>query len=92
MARITFSLPDELEPAITERVRDAEYPSVSAYVCDLLRRDLTKAGLLQADPMSSVRNEALAAAEIAGANQVLTALRVVRETAIQAKAAATLAG
>jgi Arc/MetJ-type ribon-helix-helix transcriptional regulator len=74
MARITFSLPDELEPVIDERVHSERIPSVSAYICDLVTRDLTGAGLLKDDQIMIVRAKAAAAADLVGADKVLAAL------------------
>lgn len=92
MARITFSLPDSLEPVIDERVRDEKIPSVSAYICDLVTRDLTAAGLLSDDPIKVVRAEAAAAAELVGAERVLATLKGLKADAYEAVAVQSAGG
>lgn len=81
MARITFSLPDDLEVIIPERVKALNLPSVSAYVAQLIERDLESAGILPGTPAHDVREEAVAAAEIVGPDRVLAALKGLRTEA-----------
>lgn len=88
MARITFSLPDNLEPVIDDRVREEKIPSVSAYICDLVTRDLTAAGLLKDDPIKVLRAKVAAVAIVAGHDQTNAALDDLLARSYEAAAAA----
>lgn len=88
MARITFSLPDELEALVEDYVGEQKLPSVSSYVAGLIERDLASAGMLPGSGLKAVREEATAAAEIAGHDETLAALRAVKASALARRASA----
>jgi Arc/MetJ-type ribon-helix-helix transcriptional regulator len=86
MARITFSLPDDLEPLIEDRVKELRLPSVSNYILSLVERDLASAGILVGSPMKAVRDEAAAAAEVVGPEKTLSTLRALIEAGAETAA------
>lgn len=79
MARITFSFPDQLAPSIDDRVRDSGFKSTSDYICKLVEADLESVGMRPGDPLHEVRLAALSAAELTSPDEVLSALKPLRE-------------
>lgn len=88
MARITFSLPDDIEKHVDARADEAGHPSVSAYIAGLVEADLRAAGVIDPSPLQAVRQEAIAAAEIVGAEAVLAAIRNAKRGAYAQRAEA----
>lgn len=71
MARITFSIPDNLASAAEKRATE-DRRSLSAHIAILVEQDARAAGLL---PQDDVKAEILAAAEELGMEAALTALK-----------------
>jgi hypothetical protein len=70
MARITFSIPDELAAAAEKRA-ESDRRSLSAHISILVENDAKAAGMLPGNPHA----ELLAAAEEVGMEAALGALR-----------------
>lgn len=86
MARITFSLPDDLEPLIEARASERKHPSVSAYICALVEIDLTAAGLMPGTPAHNIRELAVAAKDAAGEKKTVEALQALIASGAEAAA------
>lgn len=71
MARITFSLPDELAKAAERRATE-DRRSLSSHIAVLVERDARAAGLL---PDGEVKAAILAASEELGLTEALAALQ-----------------
>lgn len=75
--RFGVSMPGSLLEAIDAHVTETNEDR-SAYLRRLAQADLASAGKLPGTPAHDIRAEALSAAEIAGADVVLAALRAVK--------------
>jgi len=76
MARITFSISDQLASVASLRVAQDKHPSLSSYIAGLVEADANKAGLT----VQNLGSEILTAAEDIGHEQALKLLTEARRT------------
>lgn len=78
MPTLSCHIPEEEADIVEVAVKASDEKKVGPYLAEALRRRLSAEGHLPGTPAHDIRAEALSAAEIAGADVVLAALRAVK--------------